>query len=346
MNGLLAAMAVANPAITALLTIVVFLEKEKLKKRSEDIEAALRNGNASIVQTIEGQKEGFSNIADRLEALSKDSERSAATFIGLSTALTESSAVSAKALSGVTDGLYSHATSVSALVTNLSTKVSETCATAIGDLSTKTAESIKSVTDNIARVEKAQVDSKEATTHAISKLTLENKDLSTKLGDVCATAIGEISAKTTEAIKFVADNIARIEKAQVDSKEAATQTISELTLNNNDLSTKLRDACVSAISDLSTMTADAHKAIADQVARVEAAQIASQEASSKAITDLATKTAESLKQVADQIKRVEAAQAEAAKSSAESVARLTQEVGQTSKSIKELQETLKSTVTL
>ena len=36
MNGLLAAMALANPVITALLTIVVFLEKDKIKKRSED----------------------------------------------------------------------------------------------------------------------------------------------------------------------------------------------------------------------------------------------------------------------------------------------------------------------
>ena len=35
MNGLLAAMAVANPVITALLTIVVFLEKDKLRKRSD-----------------------------------------------------------------------------------------------------------------------------------------------------------------------------------------------------------------------------------------------------------------------------------------------------------------------
>jgi len=128
MNGLLAAMAVANPVITALLTIVVFLEKDKLRKRSEDIEAALKNSNASVVQTIEAQKQDFTNIADRLEALSKDSEKSAATLIGLSTALTESSAVSAKALGGVTEGLQAHATSVAALVTILSTKVSETSA--------------------------------------------------------------------------------------------------------------------------------------------------------------------------------------------------------------------------
>jgi hypothetical protein len=230
MNGLLAAMAVANPLITALLTIVVFLEKDKLKKRSEDIEAALKNGNASVVQTIEAQKQDFTNIANRLEALSKDSEKSAETFIGLSTALTESSAVSAKALGGVTEGLQTHATSVTALVTNLSTKVSETSASSIAELGNKTAEAIKTVTD--------------------------------------------------------------------------------------------------------------------QVARVEAAQIASKEASTKAIEDLCTKMAESLKQIGDEIKKVENAQAEATRSANESVAKLTQEVGQTSKSIKELQETLKSTVTL
>jgi hypothetical protein len=230
MNGLLAAMAVANPVITALLTVVVFLEKDKLRKRSEDIEAALKNGNASVVQTIEAQKQDFTNIADRLEALSKDSEKSAATFIGLSTALTESSAVSAKALGGVTEGLQTHATSVSLLVTNLSKQVSETSSAAISDLSIKSAEAIRSV--------------------------------------------------------------------------------------------------------------------ADQVTRVEAAQVASKEASTQAIADLAAKSTEYLKQIEEEIKRVEIAQSEAAKAATESVAKLTQEVSQTSKSIKELQETLKSTVTL
>jgi len=230
MNGLLAAMAIANPVITALLTIVVFLEKDKLRKRSEDLEAALNSGNQSVVQTIEAQKSDFTNIADRLEALSRDSEKSAATFIGLSTALTESSSISAKALGGVTEGLQAHATSVAALVTDLSKQVSDTSSAAIADLSTKNAESLKSVSDEIKKV--------------------------------------------------------------------------------------------------------------------EAAQVASKEASTQAIAELAIKTAESLKQIGEEIKRVEAAQTDSAKSTADSMAKLTQEVGQTSKSIKELQETLKSTVTL
>lgn len=288
MNGLLTAMAVANPAITALLTIIIFLEKDKLQKRSEAIEAAIKYGNASVVQTIEAQKQNFINIADRLEALSKDSERSAATFIGLSTALTDSSAVSAKALGGVTQGLQTHAAAVTELVTDLSTKMSATS----------------------------------------------------------ATAISELSKKSAEALAMVADQVNRVELAQVASKEASTQAISELTLKNTNLSTNLSDTFTTSINGLSNMLAGAIETAVELVTRVETAQVASQEASTQAITDLARKTAESLKQVADEIKRIEAAQGEAAKTSAESVAKLTQEVGQTSKSIKELQETLKSTVSL
>ena len=138
MNGLLAAMAVANPVITALLTVVVFLEKDKIKKRSEDLEAALKAGNQELVQTVAGQKENFENIASRLEALSKDSAKSAETFVGLSTALTDSSAVSAKALNGVTTGLEEHAKAVEELVTNLTNHVSSTSANAIVDLTKRT----------------------------------------------------------------------------------------------------------------------------------------------------------------------------------------------------------------
>jgi len=230
MNGLLAAMAVANPVITALLTIIVFLEKDKLRKRSEDLEAALNAGNQSVVQTIEAQKEEFTNIANRLELLSKDSEKSAATFIGLSTALTDSSAVSAKALGGVTEGLKVHATTLAELVSDLTAKASETSAASIRELCTKIAE--------------------------------------------------------------------------------------------------------------------ANKEVADQVGRVEAAQLASKEASTQAIADLAIRTAESLMQVAEEVKRVEIAQVEAAKSATDSATKMTQEIGQTNNSIKELQKTLKSTVTL
>ena len=156
MNGLLAAMAVANPVITALLTVVVFLEKDKIKKRSEDLEAALKAGNQELVQTVAAQKENFENIASRLEALSKDSAKSAETFVGLSTALTESSSVSATALNRVTTGLEEHAKAVEGLVTNLSNRVSSTSATAIADLTKRSEETLQQVSTNLRAIETSQ----------------------------------------------------------------------------------------------------------------------------------------------------------------------------------------------
>ena len=170
MNPLIAAMAVANPVITALLTIIIFLEKDKFRKRSEELETALRQGNQELVQTVGAQKQDFINIADRLESLSKDSEKSAATFIGLSTALTESSAVSAKALGGVTEGLQKHTVSVSNLVSELSNHVSNISANAITELAIKSAESLKLVGDEVKKVEQAQVAAAEAATDSIGKL--------------------------------------------------------------------------------------------------------------------------------------------------------------------------------
>ena len=156
MNPFLAAMAVANPLITALLTFVVFLEKDKIKKRSEDLEAALKAGNQELVQTVEAQKENFENIASRLEALSKDSAKSAETFVGLSTALTESSAVSATALNGVTSGLDRHAKSVEGLVTNLSNQVSTTASSAIGDLAKRSEETLQTVASQVTSLGTSQ----------------------------------------------------------------------------------------------------------------------------------------------------------------------------------------------
>ena len=206
MNPLVAAMAVANPVITALLTIIIFLEKDKFRKRSEELEAALRQGNQELVKTIGAQKQDFINIADRLESLSKDSEKSAATFIGLSTALTESSSVSAKALGGVTEGLQNHAVSVSNLVTELSNHVSNVSANAISELAIKSAESLKLVGDEVKKVEQAQVASKEASTQAISELAI----------------------KSAESLKLVGDEVKKVEQAQVAATEAATDSIGKL----------------------------------------------------------------------------------------------------------------------
>ena len=200
MNGLLAAMAVANPVITALLTIVVFLEKDKIKKRSEDLEAALKAGNQELVQTVAAQKENFENIASRLEALSKDSAKSADTFVGLSTALTESSAVSATALNGVTAGLEAHAKSVEGLVTNLSNHVSSTSATAIADLTKRSEETLQKVSANVQAIETSQSGAIE-TLSSSSKNTLTSVIDEVKKVEAAQIAVANAVKELQETLK-------------------------------------------------------------------------------------------------------------------------------------------------
>ena len=238
MNGLLAVMAAANPVITALLTVVVFLEKDKIKKRSEDLEAALKAGNQELVQTVAAQKENFENIASRLEALSKDSAKSAETFVGLSTALTESSAVSATALNGVTTGLEKHAKLVEGLVTNLSNHVSSTTTNAINELSKKSEETLLSVANNVKSLESAQ-------TSAIETLGGNSKNTLDSISKVATGAINDLGKRSEETLLSVANNVKSLESAQT-----------------------------SAIETLSNTSTENLKAIADEVKKVETAQIA------------------------------------------------------------------------
>ena len=230
MNGLLAAMAVANPVITALLTIVVFLEKDKIKKRSEDLEAALKAGNQELVQTVEAQKENFENIASRLESLSKDSAKSAETFVGLSTALTESSAVSATALNGVTSGLDRHAKSVEGLVTNLSNQVSTTASSAIGDLAKRSEETLQTVANQVTSLETSQ-------SNAIGDLAKRSEETLqtvanqvTSLGTSQNGTIETLGVNSSTTLASISEQVKKVEAAQV----AVANSVRELqeTLKN------------------------------------------------------------------------------------------------------------------
>ena len=124
-------MAVANPVVTSFLTIIVFLEKDKIKKRSEDLETALKVGNQELVQIFAAQKENFENIGSRIETLSKTLE--------------ESSGVSANALNEVIAGLKEHAQVIENSNTALSKSFSKTANESIEELSTKTAGTLVSL---------------------------------------------------------------------------------------------------------------------------------------------------------------------------------------------------------
>lgn len=263
MNGLLAAMAVANPVLTALLTIIIFLEKDKIKQRSENLEATLNSGNQELVQTVAGQKENFENIASRLEALSKDSAKSAETFVGLSTALTESSAVSASALNGITMGLENHAKSVEGLVTKLSDQVSTTASNSIGELAIRSEETLRAVVSNVQAIEVSQ-------DKAISSIGSKAEEAL----QAVAKSIEELTKRSDEQLQVVSSNVQAIEVSQ-DKAISSIGSKAELTLQAVLGHIKsLENAQNNAIETLGINSKNTLGTVADEVKKVEVAQIA------------------------------------------------------------------------
>ena len=233
MNGLLAGVAIANPVITGLLTLLVFLEGKKSNKRFEQIESALKDGNRSLIEAVDNsrneirdsvdkQKGDFAKIADRLESLSKDTEESAKNFVEISDALTKSSAVSKEALGKVTTGLENHATSVSSLVTELTKKVSTTSQDSIKSLSAKTTEGLTKISQEVSKVQSSNQDS-----------------------------IKNLTTNTTEALSKISQEVSKIESSQNSLNTSLNKTITELTEKTgktNDAINALKETLNSTVS--------------------------------------------------------------------------------------------------
>ena len=171
MNLLLTIAAVANPVLTALLTILVFLESKKSKKQIEDIQNSINTGNQSIVASVVKQKDDFTKLAESFEALSKDTEESAKSFVEISNALTKSSAVSKEALGKVTSGLENHATLVTGMIDTLTAKVTNTSAESIKGITDKVSAAMDNINDAVSKIETSQNSLKDNLKESISKLS-------------------------------------------------------------------------------------------------------------------------------------------------------------------------------
>ena len=170
MNILLTIATVANPVLTALLTVLVFLESKKSKKQIEDIKNSISLGNQSIVSSIDKQKDDFTKLAERLEYLSKETEESAKNFIEISDALTKSSAVSKEALGKVTNGLEKHATSVTTMVDDLTAKVTESSSGSIKSIAEKVSAAMSDINSAVSKIETSQNNLNKSLTDSLTKL--------------------------------------------------------------------------------------------------------------------------------------------------------------------------------
>ena len=233
MNLLLTIAAVANPVLTALLTILVFLESKKSKKQIEDIQNSINTGNQSIVTSVVKQKDDFTKLAESFEALSKDTEESAKSFVEISNALTKSSAVSKEALGKVTSGLENHATLVTGMIDTLTAKVTNTSAESIKGITDKVSEAMNDINNAVSKIEISQ-------SNSFAKLTESNEKSLSGLMD-----------KVSEAMNDINNAVSKIETSQNSLKDNLTESISKLsetTENTNKSISSLQESLKNMVS--------------------------------------------------------------------------------------------------
>ena len=98
MNPLTSVLLLANPLVTAVLTLVVFLESKKQKEMLQAVEKAVRDTQATI-----------ESVAVNLNKITEDQKQSVETFTGISDALTTSSTTNQQALANVVSALTTSA---------------------------------------------------------------------------------------------------------------------------------------------------------------------------------------------------------------------------------------------
>ena len=179
------------------------------------------------------QKDDFTKLAESFEALSKDTEESAKSFVEISNALTKSSAVSKEALGKVTSGLENHATLVTGMIDTLTAKVTNTSAESIKGITDKVSAAMNDINDAVSKIETSQ-------DNAFTKLTESNKNSLSGLMD-----------KVSDAMKDINNAVSKIETSQNSLKDNLTESISKLsesTENTNKSISSLKESLKNMVS--------------------------------------------------------------------------------------------------
>jgi len=125
MNPLTSLLLLANPIITAALTVVLFLESKKHKSLLATVEKAIVDSSRQVIEAVERQKDGFDAIALSLKTISEDQGRSVETFTGISSALTTSSTTNERSLNNLVIALNIANENTEKTMVNLSQRIEQ-----------------------------------------------------------------------------------------------------------------------------------------------------------------------------------------------------------------------------
>jgi hypothetical protein len=133
MNPLTSLLLLANPVVTAVLTLVLFLESKKNKEMLQAVEKAVRDTQATIA-----------SVAVNLSKITEDQKQSVETFTGISDALKTSSTTNQQALTNVVTALTNASIKTEETMTTLAVRIEKT--------NKELAESIQANSNNLEEI--------------------------------------------------------------------------------------------------------------------------------------------------------------------------------------------------
>lgn len=206
MNPFTNILLLANPVLTAILTIVVFLESKKQRGLLEAVEKAVIDSSKQVIAAVEKQKEGFDVIALSLKALSEDQEKSVETFMGIGNALTTSSTTNQQSLNNVVTALVSSQSKQEEIASN-------TC----------------------KRIEDASTDLKRSLGDAYSDATSSIREVSSIMGEHFNQMSERITASEAKTLEAFGKTIESIKNDAEKLKQGIENNSEELSLINSTL---------------------------------------------------------------------------------------------------------------
>ena len=206
MNPVTNLLLLANPLMTAVLSIIVFLESKKQKNLLETIEKAVAESSRQVIEAVERQKEGFDAIAISLKSISQDQERSVETFTGISNALLTSSTTHQQSLSNVVSALNAAQSKQEEIAAN-----------------------------TYRKIEEANIDLKKSLGVAYSDATSSIREVSANMGDNFKTMSDRLAASEEKTLEAFDKTLESIRNDAERLKQGIENNSNELSLINSTL---------------------------------------------------------------------------------------------------------------
>jgi hypothetical protein len=228
-NPLTSLLLIANPVITALLTLVVFLESKKQKALLETIEKTIIANSKEIIGAVENQKEGFDAIRLSLKAISEDQGQKVL-LETIEKSIIANSRQIIEAVENQKEGFDTIGSSLKAISEDQGRSV-ETFTGISNALTTSSTTNQQSLNNVVSALNALSVKTDETMTNLLQGINASNNDMKANLKTAyneATDAIREVATKMEEEYSRLSNVVKQCEKGTMDAVENSIKAQKEL----------------------------------------------------------------------------------------------------------------------